>query len=78
MRGLRPDYTQSAIVVRANGKELHLEKVNGATFEFSLGPLEGPTPLKLELETATFVPRELGLNDDSRRLGLDIATLHVD
>ena len=78
MRGNRPDYTQAGLVVRANGKELHLEKADGRTFEFSLGPIEGPTPLELELDTGTFVPRELGINDDPRHLGLDIATLHID
>jgi hypothetical protein len=78
MRGYRPDYAQTGLVVRANGKELHLDKTDGATFEFLLGPLEGPAPLELELNTSTFVPRELGLNDDSRRLGLDIATLHIE
>lgn len=78
MRGYRPDYTQTGLVVRANGKELRLEKADGRSFEFSLGPIEGPTPLELELDTRTFVPRELGLNDDSRHLGLDIGTLHID
>ena len=77
MRGYRPDYTQANLVVHANGKQLHLEKADGPTFEFSLGPIEGPTPLELELDTGTFVPRELGLNDDSRHLGLDIGTLHI-
>ncbi len=78
MRGYRPDYTQTGLVVRANGKELQLDKVDGPTFEFSLGPLEGPTPLELELNTNTFVPLELGINADSRHLGLDIATLRIE
>jgi hypothetical protein len=78
MHGYRPDYTQAGLVVHANGKELRLEKADGPTFEFSLGPIEGPTPLELELDTRTFVPRELGLNDDPRHLGLDIGTLHID
>jgi len=50
----------------------------GGTFEFSLGEMQGPASFELELETGTFVPRDSGLNDDPRPLGVDIANLRVD
>jgi hypothetical protein len=78
MRGHRPDYVQSGLVVRANGKELAKEKVDGRTVTFALGPMQGPVPFNLDLDMKPFVPRELGLNDDPRSLGVDIETLRVE
>ena len=78
MHGYRPDYAQSGLVVRVDGKELRRDRFDGRTFEFSLGSLDGPTPFDIDLTTRTFVPRDLGLNDDTRLLGVDIATLRVE
>jgi len=78
MHGYRPDYAQSGLVLRVNSKELSDRKLDGRTFEFSLGELEGPISFDLEVDAQTFVPRELGLNDDPRHLGVDIATLRVE
>lgn len=78
MRGYRPAYRADDIRVRANGKPLPMLRAEGRTFEFALGEMDGPATIDLELDARTFVPRDLGSNDDPRSLGMDIATLRVD
>ncbi|MGH8173720.1 MAG: hypothetical protein ACREPX_11275, partial [Rhodanobacteraceae bacterium] len=78
MRGHRPNYADSGLIIRVNGEPLHLEGIDGKTFTFSLGEHTGPMSFDIDLETTTFVPREFGINDDPRSLGVDIATLRVE
>jgi hypothetical protein len=77
MRGARPDYASASLRVRANGKPLELTRQEGPVFEFSLGELRGPAALDLELDAKTIVPAQLGINDDPRSLGVDIASVRV-
>jgi hypothetical protein len=76
MRGYRRDYDDIDLRVRANGAALPLLESNGARFVFALESTE--SPMKIEIKSTTFVPRDVGLGIDERRLGVDIATLKVE
>jgi hypothetical protein len=78
MRGYRRDYEGIDLRVRANGEELPLLESDGARFVFGLASVESTTPLKLDVQSTTFVPRRAGLGIDDRRLGVDIASLRVE
>ena len=78
MWGNRPHYEKSGLVVRVNGTELPTEKLDGSTFVFALGTMQGPAPFDIDIDVDTFVPRELGINDDPRSLGIDISSLRVE
>jgi len=78
MRGSRPHYEESGLVVRVNGTELQTEKLDGSTFVFTLGTMQGPAPFDIDIDVDTFVPRDLGINDDPRSLGIDIGSLRIE
>ncbi len=78
MRGYRRDYEGIDLRVRANGEVLPLLESDGARFVFALESIESSAPLKLDIESTTFVPQHTGLGMDERRLGVDIASLRVE
>lgn len=78
MRGFRRNYEGIGLKVRANGEELPLIEANGTQFVFSLDPTGSPKSLKLDLQSTIFVPRQVGISIDERRLGVDIASLRVE
>jgi hypothetical protein len=78
MWGNRPHYEKSGLVVRVNGTELPTEKIDGPTFVFALGTMQGPARFDIDIDVDTFVPRDLGINDDPRSLGIDIASLRIE
>jgi hypothetical protein len=78
MRGSRPNYENSGLRLRANGRDLRLLESEGAKFVFLLDTVEAPASLNLDIESTPFVPREAGISSDERHLGVDIASLRVE
>lgn len=77
VRGIRSDYDQADIKISADGRLLPLEESHDNVFSFDLGTIEGPTKLSLRVSSNTFVPKERGMSEDQRALGIDIDTLRV-
>lgn len=72
----------AAGAIRINGKLVTNFQLAGMDFEDIVVPLDPvlePTPLEIELEMeATFVPATIGIDPDTRRLGLAVRSIHVE
>jgi hypothetical protein len=75
--GYRTDYDQSDVKVSVNGQELVAKGFRDNVFTFDLGALEGPAQMSVEISSNTFVPKQRGVNEDPRELGIDIDTLRL-
>lgn len=68
----RTDVARLAVRVWADDTPLVFERADGAVLLFAL-PADVPSVHTLRVVSSTFVPRELGLGQDSRTLGIPIA-----
>lgn len=75
--GYRADYDQSDLKVFVDGRELARKGFHDNVFVFDLGTLEGPGKMRIDITSNTFVPKQRGVNDDPRELGIDIDTLQL-
>jgi hypothetical protein len=75
--GHRPDYQSANIEVRINGRRLHLASIQEHELHYDLFALEGPTLADIEITSTTFVPQDLGMGSDDRKLGIDLDTLRL-
>jgi len=75
--GYRSDYDQSEVKVSVNGRELVAKGFRDNVFAFDLEPLDGPGEMSVEVSSNTFVPKQRGVNEDPRELGIDIDTLRL-
>lgn len=64
------------ISVTSNDVELVLVKKSNADFVFAL-PASSQQSTMIEIRTNTFVPAEVGINSDPRKLGLDVKSIRV-
>jgi hypothetical protein len=77
VHGFRPNYDQADLAVTVNGRLLKLQTTGDKEFTFDLGALDGPGRMEIHVASTTFVPSELGMNGDTRALGIDIDSLLV-
>lgn len=64
------------ISVTSNGVELVLVRQMGSDFVFAL-PAGSQYSTMIEIQTNTFVPAEVGINTDPRKLGMDVKSIRI-
>jgi hypothetical protein len=77
VRGNRADYDEADVKVSVNGRLLLSLGFQDSVFSFDLGTIEGPTRLNVRVSSNTFVPKQRGIGEDGRDLGIDIDTFRV-
>jgi hypothetical protein len=77
VQGNRTDYDRADIKVQANGRDLVHVATEGKEFTYDLGTVDGPSVIELRIASSTMVPRDLGINDDTRKLGIDIESIAI-
>lgn len=77
MHGLR-DYGDADVRVYIDGHPLPQTSATAKELRFDAGGIDTRGDIDLRITSRSFVPRELGLNDDERRLGVDIESLRFE
>jgi hypothetical protein len=77
VHGFRPTYDDADLKVSVNGRQLPASGFKDNVFEFDLGTIEGPTTLNIGIVSRTFVPQQIGINDDRREIGIDVDSISI-
>lgn len=78
MHGLRANYAEAGVHAYIDGHLLPQIGARTKELRFDATGIDTRSEFELRVTSTRFVPRELGLNDDERRLGVDIDSIRFE